>query len=94
MVLNETFLRGFMKFNDRTSHFLFYETESVDNPSQIEPYVANLIIWGNDNFSDSERKVNLFKYLGFFPRRDAIPDQYYEDSEAPENPGSLNSSKF
>ena len=40
MVLNETFLRGFMKSNDRTSHFLFYETESVDNPSQIELYVA------------------------------------------------------
>ena len=32
-----------------------------------------------DNFSESERKLHLFKYLGFFSRRDAIPDQYYED---------------
>ena len=29
-----------------------------------------------DNFSESERKLNLFKYLGLFSRRDAIPDQY------------------
>merc|ERR1711911_246176 len=29
-----------------------------------------------DNFSKSERKLNLFKYLGLFSRRDAIPDQY------------------
>ena len=34
-----------------------------------------------DNFSEYERKVNLFKYLGLFSRRDAIPDQYYEDSD-------------
>ena len=33
-----------------------------------------------DNFSESERKLNLFKYLGF-SRRDAIPDQYYEDPD-------------
>ena len=32
-----------------------------------------------DNFSESERKLNLFKYLGLFSRRDAIPDQYNED---------------
>ena len=32
-----------------------------------------------DNFSEPERKLNLFKYLGLFSRRDAIPDQYYED---------------
>ena len=34
-----------------------------------------------DNFSESERKRNLFKYLGSFSRRDAIPDQYYEDPD-------------
>ena len=34
-----------------------------------------------DNFTVSERKLNLFKYLGLFSRRDAIPDQYYEDSD-------------
>ena len=34
-----------------------------------------------DNFSESERKLNLFKYLGLFSRRDAIPDQYYEDPD-------------
>ena len=34
-----------------------------------------------DNFTESERKLNLFKYLGLFSRRDAIPDQYYEDSD-------------
>ena len=34
-----------------------------------------------DNFKESERKLNLFKYLGLFSRRDAIPDQYYEDSD-------------
>ena len=34
-----------------------------------------------DNFSKSERKLHLFKYLGLFSRRDAIPDQYYEDSD-------------
>ena len=28
---------------------------------------------------ESERKLNLLKYLGLFSRRDAIPDQYYED---------------
>ena len=33
-----------------------------------------------DYFSESERKRNLFKYLGF-SRRDAIPDQYYEDPD-------------
>ena len=38
-----------------------------------------------DDFSESERKLNLFKYLGFFSRRDAIPGQYYE------NPGYLES---
>ena len=32
-----------------------------------------------DNFSEPERKLNLFKYLGLFSTRDAIPDQYYED---------------
>ena len=32
-----------------------------------------------DNFSESERKLNLFKYLGVFARRDAIPDQYNGD---------------
>ena len=32
-----------------------------------------------DNFSESERKLNLFKYFGLLSRRDAIPDQYYED---------------
>ena len=26
-----------------------------------------------DNFSEPERKLNLFKYLGLFSRRDAIP---------------------
>ena len=30
-------------------------------------------------FSESLRKLNLLKYLGLFSRRDAIPDQYYED---------------
>ena len=34
-----------------------------------------------DNFTESEGKLNLFKYLGLFSRRDAIPDQYYEDSD-------------
>ena len=34
-----------------------------------------------DNFSESERKLNLFKYLGLFSRRDAISDQYYEDPD-------------
>ena len=34
-----------------------------------------------DNFTESERKLNLFKYLGLFSRRDAIPDQYYEDTD-------------
>ena len=34
-----------------------------------------------DNFSEPERKLNLFKYLGLFSRRDAIPDQYYEDHD-------------
>ena len=34
-----------------------------------------------DNFSESERKLKLFKYLGLFSRRDAIPDQYYEDPD-------------
>ena len=29
-----------------------------------------------DNFSEPERKLNLFKYLGLFSRRDAIPDHY------------------
>ena len=29
-----------------------------------------------DNFSEPERKLNLFKYLGLFSRRDAIHDQY------------------
>ena len=29
-----------------------------------------------DNLSESERKLNLFKYLGLFSRQDAIPDQY------------------
>ena len=38
-----------------------------------------------DNFSESERKLNLFKYLGLFSRRDAIPDQYYEDPDDPES---------
>ena len=33
-----------------------------------------------DNLSESERKLNLFKYLGLFSRRDAIPDQYYDGS--------------
>ena len=37
------------------------------------------------NFSESERKLNLFKYLGLFSRRDAIPDQYYEDPDDPES---------
>ena len=32
-------------------------------------------------FSESERKLKLFKYLGLFSRRDAIPDQYYEDPD-------------
>ena len=31
--------------------------------------------------SESERKLNLFKYLGLFFRQDAIPDQYYEDPD-------------
>ena len=34
-----------------------------------------------DNFSESERKLNLFKYLELFSRRDAIPDQYPDDLE-------------
>ena len=35
-----------------------------------------------DNFSESERKLYLFnKYLELFSRRDAIPDQYYEDPD-------------
>ena len=34
-----------------------------------------------DNFSEPERKLNLFKYLGLFSTRDAIPDQYYEDPD-------------
>ena len=34
-----------------------------------------------DNFSESESKLYLFKYLGLFSRRDAIPDQHYEDPD-------------
>ena len=34
-----------------------------------------------DNFSEPERKLNLFKYLRLFSTRDAIPDQYYEDPD-------------
>ena len=34
-----------------------------------------------DDFSESERKLNLFKNLELFFRRDAIPDQYYEDPD-------------
>ena len=34
-----------------------------------------------DNFSESERKLHLFKYLGLFSRRNAIPDQYFEDPD-------------
>ena len=34
-----------------------------------------------DNFSESERKENVFKYLGLFSRRDAISEDYYEDSD-------------
>ena len=37
-----------------------------------------------DNFSESERKENLFKYLGLFSRRDAISEDYYEDSDESE----------
>ena len=36
-----------------------------------------------DNFSESERKLHLFKYLGLFSRRNAIPDQYFEDPDDP-----------
>ena len=43
-----------------------------------------------DNFSESERKLNLFKYLGLFSRRDAIPDQYYEDPDDLETVPQLN----
>ena len=34
-----------------------------------------------DKFSASERKQNLFKYLGLFARRDPIPEDYFEDSD-------------
>ena len=34
-----------------------------------------------DSFSESEGKLYLFKYFGLFSRRDAIPDQYYEDPD-------------
>jgi len=48
-----------------------------------------------DNFTESERKLNLFKYLGLFSRRDAIPDQYYEDSDDLETePQTVPQSKF
>ena len=45
----------------------------------IQTYCKNF-----DKFSESERKENLFKYLGLFSRRDAIPDEYFEDSDDPE----------
>ena len=34
-----------------------------------------------ESFSKSKRKLNVFKYLGLFSKRDAIPDQYYENPE-------------
>ena len=34
-----------------------------------------------DDFSESERKLYLVKYLELFFRRDAIPDQNYEDPD-------------
>ena len=39
-----------------------------------------------DKFSASERKQNLFKYLGLFARRDPIPEDYYEDSDESDIP--------
>ena len=53
---------------------------------QTEQYETLLELYESfDNFSESERKLNLFKYLGLFSRRDAIPDQYYEDPDDPES---------
>ena len=43
-----------------------------------------------DNFSESERKLHLFKYLGLFSRRNAIPDQYFEDPDDLETLPQLN----
>ena len=33
----------------------------------------------------AKSKFRLIKYLGLFSRRDAIPDQYYEDPDDPES---------
>ena len=39
-----------------------------------------------DKFSASERKQNLFKYLGLFARRDPIPEDYHENLDEPDIP--------
>ena len=51
----------------------------IEKFETLQTYCKNF-----DKFSESERKENLFKYLGLFSRRDAIPDEYFEDSDDPE----------
>ena len=50
--------------------------------------VENMKFWEIDvhfdDFSECNRKENLFKYLGLFLRGDPIPDNYFEDSKNPE----------